>query len=526
MTHPSVLLCCNTHREVGVDGLVAKAVSLGFPRDHVFNVAIFSDLLRVLSQEEIHHEGLLFVTTEEMLEESAGLAKALSKQSFALVAPPLLHAVYLAQRDEHLLHEAFSSLLSDHTLSIYAVKQVVESRGVGLVEISWPSSSSSISPKTSTSTKTPSLTTQASSLTKIPLTFSGSCHARVGLMGNPTDNFEGKTISFLLGNFRAEVQITEEGAGGGGGGASAIDLCDPCIFPSWSQLSSHSNTVGYSNGLCLLQASCKVFYDLVCRAGLQEALKHRPGFRLTYQTTIPRMVGLSGSSAIVVATFRALMAYYSIRLADLNIELYELPEYILKVERDELGISAGLQDRVVQVYGGMVAMNFDPSVPLDQRYERLDLSLLPPMYLLYNVHAGGESGKVHSTVKQRWAQRETDLVKQVREMIANTEVALHSLREHDYQQLSKCMETNFSFRRAIYGDAVVGESNVRLADLAAQHGLAAKFTGSGGAFICVRKDGMGWFSEAEEERMRPAFTEKGFALLRVTLPEEEEQPGW
>lgn len=500
MTHASVLLCCNACREFSVDDFVAKAVSLGFRGDRVVPVATFSDL-QALSNE-LPHEGLLFVASEVMLEESAALAKTLSKQSFALTCPPHLQAVYLAQRDEHLLYES-SSLLPDHTMSICDLKQVAESRGVVLVEISWPSSSSSVS--------------KAAPTTKA-LTCSGSCYARVGLMGNPTDNFEGKTISFLLGNFQAVVHITEEAREG------AIDLCDPCIFQGWPQLHSHSNSVGYSNGLCLLQASCKVFYDLVCRAGLEEVLKQRPGFRLTYQTTIPRMVGLSGSSAIVVATFRALMAYYSIRLADLNVELYELPEHILKVERDELSISAGLQDRVVQVYGGMVAMNFDPSVSLDQRYERLDLSLLPQMYLLYNVHAGGESGKVHSTVKQRWAQREASLVKQVREMITNTEVALHSLREHDYLQLSKCMKTNFSFRRAIYGDEVVGESNVRMADIAAQHGLVAKFTGSGGAFICIRNDGMGWFSGAEEERLRQTFAEKGFAFLRVQLPEE--QPSW
>ena len=40
------------------------------------------------------------------------------------------------------------------------------------------------------------------------------CEARVGMVGNPSDGFKGKTLSFLLGNFEACVEITraEEGA--------------------------------------------------------------------------------------------------------------------------------------------------------------------------------------------------------------------------------------------------------------------------------------------------------------------------
>ena len=34
------------------------------------------------------------------------------------------------------------------------------------------------------------------------------------------------------------------------------------------------------------------------------------------------------------------------------------PNLILNVEVDELHINAGLQDRVVQVYGGVVCMDF------------------------------------------------------------------------------------------------------------------------------------------------------------------------
>jgi glucuronokinase len=46
---------------------------------------------------------------------------------------------------------------------------------------------------------------------------------------------------------------------------------------------------------------------------------------------------------------------------DAFINTVDYPEVILSIERDELGISAGLQDRVIQTYGGLVHMDFTRS---------------------------------------------------------------------------------------------------------------------------------------------------------------------
>ena len=35
----------------------------------------------------------------------------------------------------------------------------------------------------------------------------GLAHARIGLIGNPSDGYHGKTIAFTFSNFRAEVQL-------------------------------------------------------------------------------------------------------------------------------------------------------------------------------------------------------------------------------------------------------------------------------------------------------------------------------
>lgn len=59
--------------------------------------------------------------------------------------------------------------------------------------------------------------------------------------------------------------------------------------------------------------------------------------------------GLSGSSAIVCAALNCLLDFYEVRHL---IKVEVRPELILSAEK-ELGIVAGLQDRVAQVYGAL-----------------------------------------------------------------------------------------------------------------------------------------------------------------------------
>ena len=61
-------------------------------------------------------------------------------------------------------------------------------------------------------------------------------------------------------------------------------------------------------------------------------------------------------------------------------------QWALKVETEELGITAGLQDRVIQTMGGCVLMQFEQSMVEKTGngiYTPIDPSLLPPMFIAY-----------------------------------------------------------------------------------------------------------------------------------------------
>lgn len=248
-------------------------------------------------------------------------------------------------------------------------------------------------------------TTTTTTTTAKPSEIKIKAYARVGLMGNPSDGFFGKTMSILISNFWAEVTLFPQPNG-------AIEIIhkpimDPNRFANMNSLTLGCEQDGYDNGDRLLLACCKVFYRYCHQMGI--ALATDLGFQILFDTNIPRQVGLAGSSAIITACWKSLMVFYGVTTSQIPPEIQA--NLVLSVEVDELGIAAGLQDRVIQTYGGLVYMDFDKTL-MHQigrgRYIQLDTNLLPPLYLAY-VADPEDSGKVHSTVKQRFLNGDTEV---------------------------------------------------------------------------------------------------------------------
>ena len=182
--------------------------------------------------------------------------------------------------------------------------------------------------------------------------------ARVGLLGNPSDGYGGKTLAVTVENFYAEAWITPVM------GSSAIHLLphpmgDPLRYPSLAHLSVLSSREGYSGGLRLMAAALHRFHALCTLK--QYPLNRSQGFVARYHTTVPRQVGLAGSSAIITAFLRAVFSFYGLdgkAMEQLELTRDKLPAFVLSIESDELGITAGLQDRVVQVRLPLTEMRF------------------------------------------------------------------------------------------------------------------------------------------------------------------------
>ncbi|KAH7672667.1 Galactokinase/homoserine kinase protein [Dioscorea alata] len=304
--------------------------------------------------------------------------------------------------------------------------------------------------------------------------------ARIGLLGNPSDVYYGHTISFSLANFWASVRLQP-----------SPDLVikphpvhDLVSFSSIGHLIKRLESEGYYGGVRLLMAICKVFYKYCSNNNIE--LK-KGNFTLSYDTNIPRQTGLSGSSAIVCAALNCLLDFYKVRHL-IKVEIR--PDLILAAEK-ELGIVAGLQDRVAQVYGGLVDMDFSKEC-LDKlghgKYTPMDISLLPPLYLVYAENPS-DSGKVHSTVRKRWLDGDEFIISSMKEVAKIGVDGREVLLAQNHAELTKLMNRNFDLRRQMFGDEVLGSLNIKMIETARSVGAAAKFTGSGGAVVAFCPDG-------------------------------------
>ncbi|CAI9111136.1 OLC1v1011278C1 [Oldenlandia corymbosa var. corymbosa] len=328
-------------------------------------------------------------------------------------------------------------------------------------------------------------------------------YARVGLLGNPSDVYYGRTISFSLGNFWASVRLQP-----------SKDLVivphpthDLVHFNSLSHMVSRLQSEGYYGGVRLLMAICKVFHNYCKETNIP---LHGENFTLSYETNIPRQTGLSGSSAIVSAALSCLLDFYDVRHL---VKVEVRPNLVLSAEK-ELGIVAGLQDRVAQVYGGLVYMDFSKQHMEELGhgiYTPMDIGLLPPLYLIYAENPS-DSGKVHSTVRQRWLNGDEFIISSMEE-VAN--VALEGktvLLEKDYLKLAKLMNHNFDLRRRMFGDDALGALNIEMVEVARRVGAASKFTGSGGAVVAFCPDG-----PSQAKLLEDACHKAGFIIEPVTV---------
>ncbi|MGH7214560.1 MAG: mevalonate kinase family protein [Tepidisphaeraceae bacterium] len=302
-------------------------------------------------------------------------------------------------------------------------------------------------------------------------------YARAGLVGNPSDGYFGKTISFIVRNFRATVRLWE---------SPHFEVQpthgDLARFASVDEFLKDQKFHGYYGGLRIVKATIKRFHDYFRRQGKE--LDVNRSFTLSYESDIPRLVGLAGSSAIIVATLRALMKFYEV-----PVPKEYLPTLTLSVETEELGISAGLQDRVIQTYEGIVYMDFERSL-IEKRgygnYEELKPPKMPPLYVAYDPARAEVSDVPHRNLRELFNRGDKTVVEAMQKYRDLTDQGRLALMAGDWDELSRVMNANFDLRRTIMN---IAPENLRMVEAARSAGASAKFCGSGGAICGLYKDG-------------------------------------
>jgi len=193
------------------------------------------------------------------------------------------------------------------------------------------------------------------------------------------------------------------------------------------------------------------------------------GVTLRVDTSIPRSVGLAGSSAIVIAGLRALARHTDVVLDD-----EQTIQLAHSVEREDLGIPGGWQDQLSQTAGCPVAMEFTPT--------RRATPLVPgrriPFFVAWDEASAEPSGVVHAELSRTLAPGRPD----VDALAAQARLAARAFEAGDVHALKSTMEATLELR---FEAVPIADRHREMAEVARSCGVPCNFTGSGGAIVGV-----------------------------------------
>ncbi len=187
------------------------------------------------------------------------------------------------------------------------------------------------------------------------------------------------------------------------------------------------------------------------------------------------------------------------------------PSLVLSVENDELGIPAGLQDRVIQVYEGVVFMDFNRGHMETYGhgiYEELDPTLLPNVYVAYTKRLSEGTEVFHNDIRSRWNRGEREVVSAMYQWANLAERVKEMLLAGRGREIGPLLNENFDLRRRLYK---ISPGNLEMVDIARDVGASAKFTGSGGAIVGTFED------EAMFGRLVEAFRSRDIEVINPKI---------
>lgn len=268
-----------------------------------------------------------------------------------------------------------------------------------------------------------------------------SCPARAALAGNPSDGYGGAVVAFPVDGLTAVVSVEP-------GEDFRLAVSDPDL-------------------------------DRLLRATVNGFAAHtdtpRPSVTVSATTTIPRSVGLAGSSALIMATLRALAA-----LSGHSFDPIELAQLALRIEQERLGVAAGLQDRLVQAVGRPLAMTFDPV-----GFDVLDAPGELPLFIAWRPAAARPSDIVHRSLRRRFDAGDEHVRASMAGLASQARRAADAIRSGDRHELGAAMSRTFEIRSMMVD---VDTATVELVRTSVRAGAVANSAGSGGSIVGLARD--------------------------------------
>lgn len=289
-----------------------------------------------------------------------------------------------------------------------------------------------------------------------------TCPARAALAGNPSDGY--------------------------GGAVVAVPIVDLAAFASVDPADTFSVRATDPDLKRLLSATADAYSASI--APLERGT-------LSATTTIPRSVGLAGSSALIIASLRVLAETTGHRF-----EPIELAELALAVERERLGVEAGLQDRLVQSVGEPVSMEFDPV-----GFAVLDVPTRLPMFVAWSDGGSETSDTVHRSLRRRFDAGDVHVRTSMTGLADQARSAAAAIERGDLPALAATINRTFEIRALMID---IDPVTLALAEVGRRAGAAVNTPGSGGSVVGLAP------THGHVERVVEAFEAAGYEALDLT----------
>lgn len=331
--------------------------------------------------------------------------------------------------------------------------------------------------------------------------------ARAALADNPSDGYHGAVLAIPVDAYGATVTLKRSERW-----TIADQLSGRRVFDDVGALRQATKGVTSEDPHALLLATIAEFF--------RRDSATMPPCSIDVASTIPVSVGLAGSSAIVIATLRAMFRAAGKPLP----ERIALASIVLGVETQRLGITAGLQDRWVQTYAQPLLMRFDTPGKLGTDGARGDqpgsVEMVTPgaelRFLVAHRPALSEpSHLVHGELRRRFDDGDPAVRAAMSQMRAHALSARDAFIAGDAERLGQSMEATFDLRATMID---LSAGHVEMIGAARSVGASANYTGSGGAIVVLSR------SDGTRAAARQSLKRLGCEFVAVDVDPETPRP--
>jgi galactokinase/mevalonate kinase-like predicted kinase len=292
-----------------------------------------------------------------------------------------------------------------------------------------------------------------------------SAPGRCGIIGNPTDMYGGSVISCST---RERAYVSLEPA------ESLVLEADegPVVIRQRADLQLKGDHVD------------------ILRAVLAHQHEYRLRAHLRCWSEIPFAAGLSGSTAMLAAALRVVLAHGGVEVAP-----HHFAELARSVELNYLGVICGYQDQYMARFGGLNYMDFRDKEfyreVMSEPYatvEPLAGHLVDLPVILANTGVQHHSGAVHKPIRERWLEGDREVVDGYVRIGKLAREGKKALLSRDWKLLGELMNENHDVQRRLGGSGPENERLIEAALRAGAYGAKLAGAGQGGTIIALHPE--------------------------------------